>query len=216
MHPRAHAIAVLSTLLAGACADNVVLLQTEPLVVASEPPVVLLDLVDDQVWVTPGVVTGTAIDAEQAPSTLPLSLGSSIDGTVWRGNPDGDGEWSWSGELTPGTHSLGIQAIDREGNVVVDAVRLQVRTNASPTCRILEPRDGARVPVRAPILFEARAADADGDAMIILWRSSLDGPLFEGSRFERNLLSAGVHRLTIQVGDGYGPPCTDEVTVLAE
>lgn len=199
-----------------ACGDEPVELLTEPLVVSSEPPLVQIDLDDDQLWVTPGEISGLAVDPEQAASTVPLVLTSNIDGSLWRGNPDGDGSWSWQGDLSVGVHSLQVEAVDREGNRVLDSVRVAVRTNAVPRCRILEPTDGARVRRGDQIRFRGEGVDDDGDPLLYLWRSSLDGPLFEGTTFQLRLVSTGAHRISVEVADGIGSPCVSEVTVFAE
>lgn len=197
----------------GACEPELPTVNTEPLVTASEPPEVGFDLGEDAVWVTPGVLSGLAIDAEQAPSTLPLRLESSRDGLLWFGNPDGDGTWTWEGELSLGEHGLILSAEDREGNLTLAETRIQVRANTEPRCRILSPRTGDAVRVRTDVLFEGQAQDVDGDDLLWFWRSDLEGALFEGEAYTRRLTEVGVHTIELEVEDEVGGLCTDFVVL---
>jgi len=188
-------------------------MQTQSLTRPSQAPEVGVDLEDGGTWVSPGTLSGYAVDAEQAPATLPLRVESAVDGVLVEGNPDGDGQWVWQGELTPGPNPLLITAVDREGNETALAVLAQVRPNRAPSCVILSPLDGTEVAVRTDLRFQADVADVDGDPLDVLWRSDLDGGLGIGLDFTRRLRVPGVHQITIEVNDPYGATCTDRVQV---
>ena len=188
---------------------------TEPLTRESAPPEVSMDVEDEADWVTPGLISGFVADADQAASTVPIRLESAIDGVLYEGNADGDGSWHWQGELTLGENPLRLSAVDREGNESSRTVLLNVRRNAVPDCRIVRPVPGAVVRVGEDVRFTAEVFDADGDPLNVLWRSDLDGALAIGESFLRRLRVAGEHRISLEVRDEIGPPCTDEITILA-
>ena len=214
--PRSPWSPLVLVLALSACGEEAVQLSVEPLVVSSTPPTLSLDLEMDATWVTPGTIQGWAFDPEQAASTLPLELFSFPDETLWRGNPDGDGRFEWQGELSVGEHTVALSSTDREGNFVFDEARITVRTNEVPQCRIRAPRQGARVLVSTDLQFEGEGSDADRDPLEFVWRSSLDGELSRDARFELRLVRRGVHHISLEVSDGFGPPCVDEVSLIAE
>lgn len=194
-----------------ACEPELPTVSSAPLVTESQPPALSFDVSDGQAWVTPGILSGVATDAEQAPSTLPLRLESSRDGLLWFGNPDGDGSWAWEGDLSVGEHGLILEAEDREGNLVLAETRIVVRTNEAPRCRILSPRTGDTVRVRTDVTFEGQAQDDDGDDLLWFWRSDLEGPLFEGTSYTRRLTDVGEHTIELEVEDEVGGVCTDAI-----
>ena len=211
------ALLVLAVCIAGTgCAEEgVEQNNVMPLTGASEPPVAGFDVDADEAWVTPGTLTGYAFDADQSQAFLPISVESVIDGVLFEGNPGGDGRWSWTGELTQGPNPLNITVEDREGNVTTASVRVQVRTNEQPTCRITQPYDGQEIKVFTDTTFSARVDDADGDPLHVLWRSSIEGGMADGPTFVRRLREVGVHTISIEVRDELGEPCVDEIDVIA-
>ncbi|MFT7519700.1 MAG: hypothetical protein ACI9MC_001843 [Kiritimatiellia bacterium] len=197
---------------AGACAEpEIVSIDTEPLITSSASPEV--GFFDVKAIITPGVIAGWTSDEEQAASTVPVTLTSDRAGELWRGNANGGGTWSWSGELDPGEHEFTIQAVDREGNLAKESVVLNVRTNDVPQCEIIQPADGSTFTVRDAIQFEALAFDGDGDPLILLWRSTIQGALFEGASSQQRLVTPGDHLISVEAMDLVGEPCVDEVLV---
>lgn len=189
-------------------------LNTLPLSRPSDPPEVGIDAEDGAIWISPGRLTGFVSDGEQSPSTLPVQLESVVDGVLFSGNAGAGGEWSWQGELTPGDNPVLVTTVDREGNRAEASVVLSVRPNAAPRCRIVQPTDGARVRTRTDVTFESDVSDADGDELIVLWRSSLEGGLGVGWAFTRRFREAGMHIVEIEVRDPFEAVCTDSVQVI--
>lgn len=202
-------IIFLSALLLG-CPEQVV--DTQPLVQEGEPPSVQ---VDEPVEIQPGVVlvAGMASDAQDPATDLLIELHSSVDDLLWSGSPSSDGCWSWQGPLTPGEHTLSITVYDTEGHEATVQYELRVRgENHAPTCEILYPMDGFPFETGDSIYFKGKAEDEDGDELLLLWSSDLQGSLFMGETFEI-VLEQGQHLITFEVSDDYDGLCTDQVTI---
>jgi hypothetical protein len=199
--------------LVGCVGDPELFVGTQPLITASETPDVGIDLEEGGVLLSPASVSGWARDPEQPSSTLPVQLISDVQGVLWYGNPDGTGEWTWEGDLEPGPQVLTLVAGDRELNAAAASVSVVARTNEAPRCSILAPANGDTPFARTDVEFVSAVSDADGDAMTVLWRSSLEGPLSNGPSFVRRLTKLGAHDVTIIVTDGFAE-CRDTISIL--
>lgn len=200
-----------------ACGPEDPSLDTSALIDESEPAqVAFVDLDPQATYVSPVDVTFQLTVADQAPSSVPLVLSSSLDGELWSGNIPDLGVQTYRATLRAGTHQLALIGTDRHGNNLSDEVSIQVRANQAPTCRILTPADQATVATGIDVLFEAAVDDPEGDAVEIQWRSSIEGGLALGDAFIRRLRVAGTHEISVQASDAYGASCTDVITLVVQ
>lgn len=86
--------------------------------------------------------------------------------------------------------------------------------NQAPTVTITSPKDGSIFNEGYPITFEGTAQDPEEGDMSpsIVWTSSIDGSIGEGSSIGRNL-STGVHTITSTVTDSGGKSSSDYIKV---
>jgi hypothetical protein len=87
--------------------------------------------------------------------------------------------------------------------------------NHLPTVTIFTPETDVTIAVSQTLALEAFAYDAELGSMDddLVWSSSLDGVLGNGSQLSTAVLSAGVHLVTIQANDGQGGSASESVTV---
>ena len=145
---------------------------------------------------------------------LRFSLKSDVEGMLLESVPAGDGSWHWYGELSEGAHLISLEVYSGQIFIGQLVQGVRVRGNQAPGCAIVYPGDGATFEQHDLIPFQAGAFDKDGDPLQVLWRSSLDGGLFEGESWEQRLLQTGEHRISISVLDGFGGLCQDEITIF--
>lgn len=88
-------------------------------------------------------------------------------------------------------------------------------SNTAPSVVIVQPADEARVALGDPVMFDASAMDdQDGDlSSMIIWRSSIDGIIGEGSIFSVSSLSQGSHTITAEALDTEFVPGRATITV---
>jgi len=201
---------VLPVLLVHAgCEDGQLTIQNSPMVQDKAPELSISDMgeqVENRVH-----LSGLVWD-DQLVMMLNMNLMSDRAGSLWQGNPNSDGSWEWTGELEPGHHMMTLRVVDREGHENQSEFEIDVRTNDSPSCQILEPSAGS-YSMDQLVSFQADAADPDGDDIWLLWTSSIQGTLFEGEAWERMLNVPGEHRIMLTVTDEFDSPCTDEVLI---
>lgn len=209
------AIASLSLLLACGPLEPT-LLTTQPLSAGDATQVSFLPTDGASIIGSVSVAFELTADS-RSPALVPLRLSSDLDGELWVGNVRDDRPMTWTGELGIGEHELTIEILDSDAEDSRDTISVTVRDNTDPECEILSPTDGQRVLWRSEtVLFEAEVFDVDGDELDILWRSSIEGGLALGSRFERIMLVRGEHVITLDVTDGFGGSCRDQVLLIVE
>ena len=141
-----------------------------------------------------------------------VTISSDIDGRVWSGWSDEDGNWVYRGNLSEGSHTIRVEA--RCGNIrIVFEIEVDVRGNEAPSCRIASPLDGQVYDAGSAVAFIADVEDPNGDALTVLWRSSLDGGLIEGSEWAMRMYTPGSHQIDLSVFDEYGAPCSDTINI---
>lgn len=145
-----------------------------------------------------------------------LTLASDVDGRLWSGLPDAAGNWSFNGTMAPGPHHLTFEVVCGGTAVVKYFYPAWVRDNEAPHCRIASPLNGQRYFAGDPIAFIADNWDPEDDVLSELWRSSVDGGLFQGEEWGMALLSVGEHRIRVEAEDEFGADCWDEVTIYIE
>ncbi|MBT3219451.1 MAG: hypothetical protein HN348_10200, partial [Proteobacteria bacterium] len=120
---------------------------------------------------------GKASDPDQPALTLDLQLHSSLEGQLWKGNPNSDGTWFWSGELEPGTHNLEAIVRDANGNSISAQHTVLVvgeEENFAPNCKIDSPLDKGTYEYNKDVEFLVDAEDPEKDPLEILWLSDID------------------------------------------
>ncbi len=207
---------ILASLVLVGCGPDLAELDTSPLEGEVEPAAIaFVDLDDGMDLRNPATVRFRLSVADQAPGTIPITLSSSVAGELWSGNVGSQRVNAWTGELPLGDQTLTLSGVDRHGATFADQRVVTVRGNEVPTCRIVEPADGASVRVGVPIRFSAEGTDPDGDEVTFLWRSSLDGPMAIGPTFVWLLRRTGEHVISVQVDDPWGGRCTTSILVSA-
>jgi len=143
-----------------------------------------------------------------------LELSSDKAGLLWEGEPDEQGHWSWKGTLEPGSHWLSMAVRDVQGWDVVIEHEVNVRDNTSPDCRITSPSMGDVFQRGEPIQFAGQAQDPEQDSVIMLWQSSVTGPLFEGNEWACTINVPGEHVIILNGRDEFGAQCFAEVPIV--
>ena len=170
----------------------------------------------------PLVEVATPAPGATIPIGAPASLlaisnpGEAPFGLLW--SSDRDGLLGLGNELqvllSPGRHTLTVEAEDTIGQVTRRSVTVNVtNVNEPPTLEILSPLSTASLREGVAVILEARAGDPEGGALsAIEWSSSISGALGSGARLSVQLM-AGTHRLQATVADAQGARTTAEVTV---
>jgi len=162
-------------------------------------------------------------DGEDPPGNLVVSW--SVDGEVatdpLRGNVNGVATTTI--DLDVGERLLEATVWDPEGLSSRASVTVRVRPpNIQPTCGITEPDDGVGASTAAPVLLRGFATDDDDprEALTVAWSSDLQGTLGSDApgvngevRQVTGALDAGWHTILLQVDDGVGGLCEDDITL---
>ncbi len=159
-------------------------------------------------------VSGTVSDPDQPLLAMVIKLKTSVGGRVlWEGNPDADGNWSWTGVLALGSNTLTASTADLDGNVATAETQVEVGVgNRAPNCSIVSPADNASFSAGTTIILEAWVNDADGDEVVMDWASDADGFLLTGQQGSV-VLSNGAHTISLEGDDGAGQSCTHSIAI---
>ena len=184
---------------------------------SGEPPKVTIDGPDQATDVVE--LSGKASDPDQPAITLVLQLHSSLDGQLWKGNPNADKSWTWGGQLTPGTHEIEAIVRDANGNsnsathsVQVASEPFDTAVNLPPKCQIDSPAHKGVYKADLVIEFSVDASDPEADPLDIVWNSNIDGEIGTATKFSTKL-SPGLHQIEVEVSDNINDPCTDAVQI---
>jgi hypothetical protein len=161
------------------------------------------------------VITGLVSDPDEPFATLKVELSSSLDGELLYTNPGDAGAVFWSGDLSPGLHTLTLTVTDAWANITSATGEITViGDNIDPTCLIITPQDGQVFSASNSIEFAASVSDANGDELQTLWFSDLYGSMVLGEGpFDFILGPPGEHEISIEVTDERGGVCTDSVFI---
>lgn len=184
---------------------------------ANQPPVVQWSAPTSATlaW-TGSTLKAAASDPEVAPADLwqwpmTVSFSSSLNGPLCS---DTTPPYScFSGPLALGNHVITATATDAFGAASSTTRSFQV-INHPPAPDIAEPVPAGTYFAHQPVHLEAYVPDPDEliPQNAVQWTSNLDG--FLGTGWARNqLLSAGVHFLTVRATDGQGATGQDSVTI---
>jgi len=218
MHLARSLLIFLSAVLVVGCApaDSLVV-ETAPLQLdPSSQSLRILSPSDGAIVGSPMTLRFDLAVTDQAPSAIPLTIRSTLRDSVWRGNISRSGEFAWTGEVPLGSQEISIEGIDRQGATFSDTVRVLVRDVPLPECVILSPESDTTVQRGVDIQFEAFAQDFEGNPIQVFWRSSIEGALFLGTRFERRMVRQGEHLISIEGIDELGRTCSDEIVLFVE
>lgn len=188
------------------------------------PPVVTVDTPQDGDIVRLGdelVLTGSAVDADQAEDTLAVSWSSDLDGALGASTPTTDGQVSLRVTPSAGTHRLSLSATDELGATASTEVVFTV--SGPPAVVIDAPVDGDVVAEGSSVVLVGTVSDdLDApDAPAVSWTSDRDGVLWTGTPdaagsvvLTRDDLSAGTHLLTLSATDTDGLVGTATVSLV--
>jgi serine protease len=118
--------------------------------------------------------------------------------------------------LSEGTHTITVTA-DYGDTEATDTLQISVGNTPPSDLRILVPQDGAQFCAGSPVQLRGDAFDVNQQLGLaesaFHWRSDRDGALGTGRNTSVPGLSAGTHRITMEVTDAGGLSSTTAVTV---
>jgi len=156
------------------------------------------------------VFNGSATDAEDGALT-----GASL---VWNSSKDGQigtGTSLTVNTLSEGTHIITLTATDSDGAAHSASITIYVGNNP-PTANITNPSDRSEFEKGAYIVFNGSGVDQeDGNlsGVSLLWTSSKDGPIGNGTSLTIHTLSEGTHIITLTATDSRGAAHSDSITI---
>jgi hypothetical protein len=155
--------------------------------------------------------TATATDAEDGNIAAAVVWASNLAGPLGTGG-------SINRSLGQGTHTITATVTDSDGRIggaSISVTATAPETNVPPTVTITEPSTGLSAQYNDFLDFAATATDAiDGDISgSIVWTSSLEGELAQGSGFTRDGFAVGTHTITATVTDSGGLSDSASITI---
>ncbi|KJS30519.1 MAG: hypothetical protein VR64_14905 [Desulfatitalea sp. BRH_c12] len=84
------------------------------------------------------------------------------------------------------------------------------------TVHITEPSYDSQHVTGSAVVFACSVGNGSGEEIkeaSLVWRSNLDGKLGTGAKFTTNLLSVGLHRITLDVSDQKGIVGSDTIKI---
>ncbi len=144
--------------------------------------------------------SATATDTEDGSITTSIRWSSNRDGEL------GTGGSLTTSILTQGEHQVTAQVTDSGNETVSQYVTVTVNAphvNAAPVVTISSPTSNVDIVSGDSLTFTATATDAEeGDlSSSIVWLSSLDGALGQGSSVVAGTLSVGTHEISAIITD---------------
>ena len=164
---------------------------------------------------------GLASDANIDATDLTTVWSSDKDGELGAGTVNSAGELTFSyGNLTANEHIITLRVEDEVGAACQDTIVVFVGT--APVVSVLSPSSNGVVAVGEPVIFEGVITDQEsqGNQLSVEWTSSIDGTLYTGqpssqgnTQFSTDMLSAGVHSITLSSTDPTGLTADDVVSL---
>jgi len=157
--------------------------QIDLVVRTADAPTVSIESPTDGGYVNEGetfTFEATVSDDNDAPNSLALMLESSIDGTIFQGAADPDGELHFNiNDLSLGDHSLTLSATDRDGFVGEAVIAFEVNSPPGQPVIHVEPSEpGADEDIS--VVIDSDAPDADGDTLTYRYTWFVDGEVATG------------------------------------
>ncbi|MEJ2548080.1 MAG: PKD domain-containing protein, partial [Gemmatimonadota bacterium] len=109
-----------------------------------------------------------------------------------------------------GDYQVGLEVTDDDG--ATGQTSKTVSVNSMPVVSILQPASGSSFSTSATVSFQGTASDADGDDLVLVWESSLDGTLGGGLDLTSSDLTIGTHVISFIGSDGTAAD-TAQVTI---
>ncbi len=166
----------------------------------------------------PVFFSGRVDDAEAGPEGLTVVWESDVQGVLDIDGPASNGTTEGYAYLSEGDHIIKLSATDPQGNTEAASTFVRVLPpNTAPSCAWLAPAEGAVLRQGEVVQLQGTATDTelDEDALLVVFRSSLDGELATTSPDSSGTvtaatasLSAGAHTLSMAVTDDVGAGCT--------
>ncbi len=167
------------------------------------------------------VLEGSVSDPDVPADWLTVLWSSDKDGDLGGSPPTTSGEVGLATDaLSADTHRITLTVIDELGATCTDAVYLTV--GSPPELVIDSPLDGAVVNEGQALEFSATVSDAEDPptSLLVTWESDVDGVLQSSnassdgtSRFSRDDLRAGLHRIAVAVVDSDGQEDSGSLSV---
>lgn len=164
---------------------------------------------------------GVTSDANIDPTELITVWSSDKDGELGAGTVNSAGELTFSyAALTANEHIITLRVEDEVGAACQDTIVVFVGT--TPVVSVLSPSSNSFVAVGDSVMFEGTIVDQEsqGNQLSVEWTSSLDGVLYTGqpssqgsTQFSTDMLSAGVHSITLSSTDPSGLSADDVVSL---
>ncbi len=164
-------------------------------------------------------------DAEEPADNITVVIDSTVDGILFEGNPDSNGQIAEQRYLSPGQHILGFTITDSGGANVSRSLNVLVKPdNEPPTCAFLTPAPDTNVLGGTAIDFVMQVDDINipNDTIDAKLTSSIDGfipipsPSATGEiQYRMENFSLGRHTLTLTARDERGLECsTSQLLVM--
>ncbi|MCB9481270.1 MAG: hypothetical protein H6680_05560 [Desulfobacteraceae bacterium] len=147
-----------------------------------------------------------------------------ITGTnlIWLSSRDdeiGRGPTLFNPQLSPGTHTITLKAVDSYGAYATAEIRITYG-NIIPEAKILNPQNNAEYETGEDVILHGTGTDAeDGDLSgeNLSWVSNQNGFLTNlgtGTSFKVNTLKSGTHTIILTATDSGNGQGTDQVTII--
>ncbi|MFO7864438.1 MAG: CpcT/CpeT family chromophore lyase [Salinivirgaceae bacterium] len=155
----------------------------------------------------------TATDPEEG--NLPdenITWESSTDGTI------GHGTLLETTTLTANTHTITVKATDSQGLMSSDSVSITVLDDEKPTVTITSPNNNYTMPFGSTISLQCSANDLEDGELTgesIIWRSTIEGQLGNGTSLENIELTPGNHTITAIATDSKNNQDSASISVNA-
>jgi hypothetical protein len=154
--------------------------------------------------------TGTAADDEEGNVSGSIAWSSSLEGSL------GTGERLLS-TLRPGTHTITARVCDSKGACSAATKTVSVASfNNPPIASIVSAIGGVQDASGQIFEFSGTATDKEDGTLSggIIWTSSIDGNLGQGSKIKPHL-SSGTHTITAKVTDSKGKTDSQSISITS-
>ena len=165
------------------------------------------------------IFNGLGTDAEDG--TLPessLTWISNLDGQI------GTGTFFSLNSLSTGNHTITFTVTDKEGITASQSILITVGddsgssggTNNSPSAAIIFPQPYSVYRVGDDVTFIGTANDKEDGPLTgnsLIWTSDKDGQLGTGGSFSTDILSSGIHNVTLTATDANSAKNSATVTI---
>ncbi len=154
-------------------------------------------------------VVAAVTDVEDPFDTILCELIDVPQGSLWTGSPSATGSLTVPLSLSPGVHSLTLNAIDSDGNVGSAAVSFEVLEDGRPVPTITSPLDGANYDLGQEISFRGTVSDdaTPVELLSLVWSSDVSGTIAttgadsSGATSTAGTLPAGIHTILLSATD---------------